>query len=387
MGLLRLAWKHLAHHPGAALLFALALAATLFLPLATRLLTRDFERELYARAETTPLVVGARGNRFDLTLAALYFRPAELDPLRTGQAGAIGADPRDLVVPLYVRRTARGRPIVATTPEYFERRGLEVLAGSRPLWIGECALGADVARELALEPGARLYSDALEAYDLAAPAPLELEVAGVLAATGGPDDGAVFCDIATAWVLEGLAHGHPSAETLDPALLYGRGAEQVVVGPALVPEARITPENRASFHLHADLDELPLTAVLVFPHSDKARTLLATSVNAAGALQALEPRAVVEDLMAHVVRVRALFDAVAWLLGTVTAILGALVVGMAVRLRRSERHTLERIGAARGRVVLLFALELAVVLAIAAACAALGLALLARAAPSLLPLL
>ena len=35
-----------------------------------------------------------------------------------------------------------------------------------------------------------------------------MRVTGVLAATGTADDEAVFADIKTAWLIEGLAHGH-----------------------------------------------------------------------------------------------------------------------------------------------------------------------------------
>ena len=52
-----------------------------------------------ARSAATPLVCGVRGNRVDLTLAALHFRPGELEPLAYGELDALRASPLDVVVP------------------------------------------------------------------------------------------------------------------------------------------------------------------------------------------------------------------------------------------------------------------------------------------------
>lgn len=398
-GALELAARHLAHRAAVAALLAVALGVTILLPLATRALTGDFERELDQRAAATPLVVGAPGNRFDLTLAALYFRENELQTLSTGQLALLSEplpessrqrEPAqaagDLVVPLHVRFSARGRPIVATTPEYFERRGLRAAAGSQPFWLGECALGASVAAQLELGPGDTLFSDAREAYDLAQAPPLEMIVSGVFDETGGPDDAAVFVTLDTAWILEGLLHGHAEAGQLDENLLFGKSDDEIVVGPALVAHWKVDPENRDQFHLHADPDSLPLTAALVFPRSAKTETMIRTRLNSSGELQALDPAAVVEDLVAHVFRIRRLFDLVAWILGAATTVLAVLVLALSLRLRADELATFARLGASRATVALAVGLEIALVLAVACALAAVALAALRAGAPSLLRL-
>ena len=45
-------------------------------------------------------------------------------------------------------------------------------------------------------------------YDLSAEYPLKMRVTGILAPTGTPDDLAVFTDVKTAWVIDGIGHGH-----------------------------------------------------------------------------------------------------------------------------------------------------------------------------------
>ena len=49
------------------------LTATFFLPLALKFLIARFEEDLLARGNATPLIVGVRGDRFDLVLKSLYF--------------------------------------------------------------------------------------------------------------------------------------------------------------------------------------------------------------------------------------------------------------------------------------------------------------------------
>jgi len=51
-----------------------SIAVAVFLPLAVNLLVRDYQRDLLARANTTPLIAGAPGSRLDLVLHTLYFR-------------------------------------------------------------------------------------------------------------------------------------------------------------------------------------------------------------------------------------------------------------------------------------------------------------------------
>ena len=371
-GLLYLSLRHLAHHWRASVLLALCLATTIFLPIGTRLVTDDFERGLVARADATPLVCGARGNRFDLVLSALYFRESRIPPLVYADLAELSESPLDVVVPILARHTARGAPIVATAPEYFERRRLSARAGGLPLWIGECALGSAVlAGELAV--GDTLFSDAKSTFDIAGAVPVELTVVGRLAPTNGPDDHAIFVSVETGWMLDGLLHGHGEAAELDASQLVGGNDEHVVVGPALVEHRSATPQNRADFHLHAERAGLPLTAALVFPTDAKARTMMKTRVNAAGELSVVDPRTIVDELLGFVFRIRGFLDLFAALLGGTTLVMGALVILLSVRLRAGELATLERIGASRGVALRLVGTEIALVLAGSLGLVALGL--------------
>jgi putative ABC transport system permease protein len=366
-----LSLRYLAHHKVRSAILTLCLAVAIVLPVAGTLLVRTYQRDLTARAEQTPMVLGAPGNRFDQTLAALYFRAHDLEPIPYAALQALAG--HGLAVPLHVRFTARGHPIAGTTPEYFERRGLRAAAGTLPLRLGDVALGAKVAAALGVGPGDHVFSDQRELYDIAVPPALKMRVCGVLAAAGSPDDGALFVDVKTGWVLEGLAHGHDDAATrVADSMVLGKTEDHVALSPALIEYNEITEENADSFHCHAAPDTLPLTAVLFWPATEKDGTLAKARVNTGDEYQVLVPRTVVADLLEFVFRIKRLFDLFAALLGACTVALTVLVLWLSTRLRRGEVATLHRIGCAPRTVAKLYAVEVLFILLLAAALAGAG---------------
>ena len=387
-GLLFLSLQHARHHRGQTAVLVLCLALTIFLPAGTHYLVSDYQRELLARAEATPMVAGAKGNRFDLTLAALYFRQTNLEPIAFGEVARLTSEDVGVVVPLNVRFTARGHAIVATSPEYYEQRGVVVARGELPLVIGDATVGATVAAELRLEPGDALFSDQRELYDISKPPALRLNVAGVLAMSGTPDDDAVFVDTKTAWILEGLAHGHGDAERqVDESLVLGRSGDNVMLSPALIEFNQVTPENVATFHYHGDDSKLPLTAILVFPKDAKAGTLAKARTNTGERWQMLVPTAVIADLMGFVFRIKTFLDSFSGVLAATTALLSGLVVLLSTRLRAGEIMTLHRIGCSRTTVARLLGIEIGLVLACAAALALCAIALARTLVPDLVSML
>lgn len=367
----RLSWMRLRRHPVQTLVLVLCIAVPVFLPSGVRVLIADYQGSLTARAEATPMILGARGNRFDLTFAALYWRQGKLETIPYPQLQELQQE-RGLAVPVHCRFTARGYPVVGTTREYFEQRQVRLLAGELPLQLGEAIIGADVAAGLDLQVGDMLFSDQAELYDITVPPALKMKVVGVLAAAHNPDDEAVFVGIETSWILEGLAHGHVDAESeeIDPKLILGGNDENVVLSQALIEYNEVTPRNIDSFHYHGDPALLPLTAILFWPDDDKAGTLVKARINQQAALRMLAPTEVMDDLLAFVLKVRSLVDAVSWMLGAVTALLTLLVFLLSSRLRAREVLTLERLGCSRFFVAGLYLSELTIVLMMAAVLAA-----------------
>ena len=373
MGLLHLSARHARYHLGRTLILIACIALTLYLPTASLRLMRGYEEDLRARATTTPLIAGAKGNRFDLTLSALYFRQSEIDCISMADVQAIRDDGTAVAIPLHLGFTARKYPIVGTVPEYYELRALEPTEGSLPLQLGDVLLGAEVAEQLELKSGDRITSDPIRSHvDLSQPPALRMRVCGILPPSGSPDDRATFVDLGTTWILEGLAHGHQEQDEVAENLVLGRSEEHIAFNPALVPYHEVTDENLASYHFHGAEDGLPVTAMIVVPENHKARTLLKNRWRRSETRQMLDPDEVVDDLLAFVFRIKSVVDGLSVLLAGSTAALTALVMLLSIRLRRGEIETLHRMGCSRYTVWKLVALELALIVLCAGMIAVLG---------------
>jgi putative ABC transport system permease protein len=357
-----LALRYLRFNKIKTIIMVFSIAAVVYLPVTVNLLVREYQRELLARAASTPLVAGAPGSRFDLVLHALYFRSKPARDLALADVEAINDSGLALAIPIICKHTARGFPVVGTTLEYFDFRGLRLAEGEGLAELGDCVLGSGVAAALGLKPGGKLMSDPENVFDLAGSYPLNMRVAGVLVPTGTADDGAVFVDVKTAWLIMGLMHGHQDAGKADPSLLLGRDKTNVTASAALLPYQEVTRANVASFHMHGDSASYPVGAIIAVPHDEKSAAILRGRYQDPKAnAQLLVPKVVVAETLDLVFRVKRFFDAQAGLVGVATGLLLALVVMLSVRLRRGEMATMHRLGCARGLMVKLVLAELCVV--------------------------
>lgn len=375
--------RRLAHEwPQTAILVA-CLAVTVLLPLAGRLVLDRYSASLRQRAAATPLVVGAAGSPIELVLASLYFERAELPPIPFGEVAALDGDPALLAIPLSLRFTARGHPLVGTRYDYFDVRGLRVASGSLLQRLGDCVLGASVARALGLSTGDALFSDPREAYDLATAPPLKMLVRGVLEASGTPDDDAVFVDLRTAWILEGLLHGHADPVELPEAAILGRDGERIVVDEGIREHYEITDENLGGFHLHGEESAMPVSAILVFPRNERAGTIAEARLDEPESRQAVRPAVVIDGLLATVVRVKRLFDAITLVLAVTTVLLAGLVIALSLRARRGEILVMRAMGASPWTVRRIVFGEIVAVVLAAVAAGAVAAWALSHAAPDL----
>jgi putative ABC transport system permease protein len=395
-GVLRLAWRHARHRWGRSLILIACLTVTLMLPLAVKRLVDHFEQDLMARALATPLVVGAKGNRFDLVLKSLYFDTDYAEAVTMADVEPVEERGFGRAIPLHARYSAHSMeggeeagsfesmPVVGTTLAYFDFRGLTLADGTRPLFLGDAVVGATAAERLGVGVGDAVLSDPLNAYDPAQSFQLKMPVVGVLAETGTPDDGAIFVDLKTAWVLEGIGHGHEDLRTVENSGIVDeeRSDESNIVATArLARYQEITPENRGSFHFHGDRSGFPITSFILVPASDKMRTIALGWYNLSETRELLEPQVVVSELMGLVFRIKRFFDANAIVVGATTALLVALVLLLSWRLREREMATLFKIGCARGVMAGLQVVEILMLLAVSVGLALAGALAAVQAAP------
>jgi putative ABC transport system permease protein len=365
MRTLLLAWRYILFHKRKTTILIACITLTAYLPVFVHALLGRVQRELAARAASTPLVVGAKGSRFDLVLHALYFETDAPGTITMSEVAAIRDGRLAVPIPLYVQHRARRAPVVGTSLEYFRFRGLRVAEGKQIARLGDCVLGARVARRLALGPGYYLMSDPKNVFDIAGAYPLKMRVTGVLAKSHAADDDAVFVDVKTAWVIEGLAHGHQDlARTTDESVVLKREQRRVIANAALMQYTEITDDNIESFHFHGNPDDFPVSAVIALPHNRKSEVLLIGRYHLKQAkAQILSPADVVEELMGMVFRVKRFFDANVVLVAVATLLFLTLVILLSLRLRRREMETMFKLGCSRMTIFRLLAAELGIILA------------------------
>ncbi|MFP6906944.1 MAG: ABC transporter permease [Verrucomicrobiota bacterium] len=355
-GLLRLTWSYLLFNRWKSLILVFCLAITIFLPLVLNSLIRVYETRLTARAASTPMIVGARGDRYDLVVNSLYFTTESPEMITLEQEVLIDETGRAITIPLHVRYTARKHPIVGSTLEYFTFRNLTMARGTLPLRLGDCVLGAETARVLDLQPGDRLLTDQISLYNIASAYPLNMRVSGVLSASGSPDDRAIFTDLKTTWLIQGMYHGHEDVSDNEQLILAQEG-NTVHANAAVVEYTEVTEENIGRFHVHGAATNMPITAILVQAHSRKDATLLKSAYNRSDRYQMLVSREVVDELLHIVFQVKRFFDTSFGLMMLVCLLFVSIIVLLSLKIRRREMETMYRMGCSRGTMICLQGLE------------------------------
>jgi putative ABC transport system permease protein len=346
---LHLAVRYLAYHRIKTAILITSITLILYLPVGLRVLVAQSSRQLTARAAATPLIVGAKGSPLELVLNSLYFGSDVPESTRYAQATRVADSGLALAIPTYTRFHSQGHPIVGISIEYFRFRGSRVETGRQIAMLGECVLGSRVAKALGAGPGDSVVSSPENVFDLAGVYPLKMQVTGVLAYSDGPDDDAIFVDLKTAWIIEGLGHGHQDVSAPEAAsAVLSREGNKVTANASVVQYTEITADNIDSFHFHGDLSGNPITAVIAVPHDPKSSAILQGRYQGADeTAQIARPVEVMDELLDTILTVQSFVVAGAVVVGTATLASAALVFMLSLRLRRREIETLFKIGGSR----------------------------------------
>ncbi len=361
---LYMAWRYVRFHWGKTVLLVSAISLVFFLPAGLHVVVEQGAQTLTARAESTPLLIGAKGSAVDLTLSALYFRPPNLSSSEFREVHRVNRTGLAIGIPLQLRYTVGKQRIVGTTKDYADFRGLAVAEGRWFGLLGECVLGAEAARVLGVDVGGHVLSSAGSAFDVAGAFPLKMPVVGVLKPTGTADDETVFVDLKTTWIISGLAHGHDNvnaAQEGDRGVLK-REEGNVVANATVLSYTEITQQNIDSFHFHGDPDSFPVDAVLAVPTDRKSGILLRGRYEKEGtAVQMLVPSDVVSEVLETMFSVRNYVILGSIGVGVATLITAALVFLLSIRLRRREIETIRKIGGSSRRLTGMLASEILLV--------------------------
>lgn len=367
MNALYLAFAYLRYHWARSLILMLVAALIMFVPIATQILLSSSERALVARGEATPLLLGSRGSELDLTMAALYFSDERPDPIPMREVESVWDSGLAVPIPLHTAFSSAGFRIVGTSLDYFDFRNLVVADGRGLSVLGDAVIGADVAAALGKGVGDALVSSPENLFDLDGVYPLEMPIVGVLAPTNSPDDQAIFVDIKTAWVIQGIGHGHEDVVTAAEVA----AGSAAVANAAVVQYQRITDENIESFHFHGSQDDFPTSAVVVVPNDTRSATILkGRYLDAEGPTQIVEPAGVIQGLVDRIFRIKSLLDVVTAIIAVAALAAIGLAVFLSYRLRAREIATAVKLGARRGMVLRLLSAETFTLLLISAVIAA-----------------
>jgi putative ABC transport system permease protein len=364
MNSLYLAWQYIRFNKFKTIILVASITLIAVLPLALEILLAESERQLLDRAESTPLLVGAKGSALDLAMNSLYFDDEVPESMTMDAVDRIYDTDLATPIPLYVRFQARGLPIVGTSFDYFDFRNLKIAQGHSLTMLGDCVLGSNAAAKLGVGPGDSLVSSPENLFDLAGVYPLKMKVAGVLAPNHSADDLAVFVDIKTAWVIQGLGHGHQDVTlTRDNTVVLKRTEDNVTANAKLFHYTEITDDNLDGFHFHGDTSIYPVTAIIAVPYDEKSGTLLrGRYLESEDSQQIIQPSDVIDGLLQNIFRIRNVLDAVIGLVGFATFLAIILVFTLSLRLRQREIQTIFKLGCRKATIGWMMMAEIAIIM-------------------------
>jgi putative ABC transport system permease protein len=313
-------------------LLALGIATLVFVVLAQSQLTRQLERD----ARNIDLVVGAKGSPLQLVLSAVYQVdvPTGNVPLATVDL-LRGNRLVSQAIPLAMGDSYRGFRMVGTEPAFLELH--EVALASGRMWSApmQAVIGAEVARETGLAPGAEFFGTHGIAEGGAVHEDARYRVVGVLARTESVVDRLVLTDKASVW----RVHEGDAADEAERRILEA---------------------------------EREVTAILVRYASPMGAAIVPRQINAESRLQAASPATEIARLFAVVGVGIETMRGFAWIL--IGSSLLALFVTLfnALEERRYDIAIMRLVGASGARVAWLLLLEAWLLAGVALA---LGLAL------------
>lgn len=360
---LYLAWRYIVYNRIKTITLIICISVIVVLPFILKTLLRESEQQLMSRADTTPLVIGAKGNSLDLVMNTLYFSKEKPGFINMLAVNKVMDSNLALPIPIYSRFQVREHPVVGTTLDYFEFRHCIIKQGRPFAMLGEAVIGAEIASELKLAVGDTILSSPENLFDLGGVYPLKMTITGILEKTNSADDKAVFVDLKTAWVIQGLGHGHQDVNTIkDTEIIVNRSSNLVTASAKIKQYAEINTENLESFHFHGDPSIYPITAIIAVPHDDKSATILRGRYLAEqNTQQIVRPKQVIEDLLINIFRIKNFIDAVILIVAIAMILALLLIFSLSIRLRQKEINTIFHLGCSRGTVVQLVAAEILIV--------------------------
>ncbi|WP_372371084.1 ABC transporter permease [Candidatus Uabimicrobium sp. HlEnr_7] len=372
-----LAYKYIVHNYTKTIILTICLVLTTIVPLAAYFIIENYQNDLKKRAKQVTLIAGKRGNDYDILLRSLYYKgsyPGSLSMKNLEDMKHVGK-----VIPMYLPFTGHklytnneqnayydNIPIIGTHLDYFSLRKISLQQGRLPSILGEAVVGASTAQDMNIQVGDFVLSDQKNLYDISASYPLKMKVVGILRPNYSADDNAIFVDIKTTWIIQGIFHGHDN-------ITKNTQQKNVVISKAKIYEyPQVTLDNLDMFHHHGKAEELPITTILIIARDHKSKTILLGDYQGNENITLIQPLKVIDRLMSLILRVHAFFKAYFILVITTVSLFLVLIIMLSIRIRTQEFQTLSKMGCSykmlRGIILMEFILVFVISIALSTTC-------------------
>ena len=360
-----LAFRYLLFHRSRTLILITCITLIAYIPSALQIILKKSETQLKSRAIETDLILGSKGSSIDLVMNSLYFQKDVPDLIPMSALDDIYDTELATAIPLYVRFQARNHMIVGTSVDYFDYRQLQLHEGNLFSRLGDCILGSSVANEFQLGVGDYIVSSSENIFDITGVYPLKMKVTGILKPSGTNDDDALFVDVKTTWVIQGLVHGHQDlAESTNESVILERDSSNISANAKLYHYNEITEDNLESFHFHGNFDDYPLSSILIIPDSEKSGTLLRGQylLEDERLVQIVDPIKTVEEILQNIFKIKKVIDRVIIFVAISTLLALILVFSLSMKLRAGEMSTYFKMGSSKNLILRLFLAEITLIL-------------------------
>jgi putative ABC transport system permease protein len=274
-----------------------------------------FEKGAVQAASIFDLLITADGSQAQAVLNSIYYQDVPLSNMPYRVYEALKEDERTVrAVPLGFGDNYEGFPIVGTTLKYFELRAKPSDPPYYRLEQGElfsseehAVIGSFVASSLGLNVGDRFQPmHGVEAVFEEEAHNHEYEVSGILKATGGPSDRAIYVDLASVWEVHGQGkHTHEEESHADEPHTDELHTDELNSDEVAAHEEELhaevggwTLENLDTISLtNLDTDDRGITAILWAPHDLNDVYVVANQINNdVDGIQAIFPGSVISRL-------------------------------------------------------------------------------------------
>ncbi len=195
-----------------------------------------------------------------------------------------------------------------------------------------------------------------------------MKIVGILESNKTSDDSAIFVDLKTTWIIEGLGHGHLDlAQSGTPDVILKQDQGNIAANAKLLEYNEITPENLDSFHFHGEKPDFPIIAIIAIPKTQKSEALLRGIYQAQTSThQIVKSTRIIEELFLEVFKIRNILNAIFVLVILTTLIAIILIFNLSLRLRQQEITTSFYLGCSRSTITRLITAEILIILLISA---------------------